>query len=707
MEKELILEIGTEEIPARFLRETTENLLNLTKRELDDQLLPFKTIKTYGTPRRITLRVEGLSDKQNDRLVEIVGPPKKIAYDEKGKPTKVASGFAKAHGVDVKDLVFLRRDNGELIAIRKKISGKRTDIVLKLILPKITLLIPFRKSMRWGEGNISFVRPIVWILAIYGGKTIHFNLDSIRSGSKTQGHRFLSSNYFSVTDWADYSTKLEKSFVILDQESRKAIIKKNVETLATDLGGFTIEDEELVETTSNLVEYPIVLNGDFDSNFLELPREVLISVMKNNQHYFPVFSHIHNELKLLPHFIFVCGTPVGDTSIVIKGNERVIKARFKDASFFYHEDLKQPLSNRIEKLKTMVFLSNLGTYYEKILRLEKLVGIIGLGLGLKEEIHDLQQAARLSKSDLTTEMVFEFPELQGIMGKYYAISSGGKKEIAQAIEEQYMPTSREGKLPQTLYGSILSIADKMDNISGCFISGLTPTGTSDPYALRRQAIGIINILIKNNVKLSLNELFTQSILSFKKHNDENQFPNKGVPNVSIEDSEKLLIKIIDFMLERYKNYMISEGYDSDVIDAVTSATFDDLCDSKYKIEALAESRKATDFHTVAIAFKRIVNIIKGQSTIGDLRKDLLIEDAEIELYNHFCNVSKNVIESITKNDYKEAISGMKLLKQPVDKFFEQVLVMDKDLRVKQNRLSMLNCIKGLFFKIADFSKLNT
>ena len=707
MEKELILEIGTEEIPARFLKETIENLLSFTKRELEDQLLPFKTINTYGTPRRVTLRVEGLSDKQSDRLVEVVGPPKIIAYDEYGEPTMAASGFANANGVDVKDLVVLKRDNRELIAIRKIIFGKKTEVVLKLVLPKIIQLIPFRKSMRWGKGKITFVRPIKWILSIYGGKTIHFNLDNIRSGSKTQGHRFLSSNYFSASDWGDYFTKLEKSFVILDQERRKAIIKKNVETLATDLGGFTIEDEELAETTSNLVEYPVVLRGDFDSNFLELPHEVLISVMKNNQKYFPVFSRVENELRLLPHFIFVCGTPVKDASIVIKGNERVTRARFKDASFFYHEDLKLSLLDRIEKLKTMVFLSNLGTYYEKIVRLEDLVEFIGVKLGLKEEIRDLHHTARLSKSDLTTEMVFEFPALQGIMGKYYALYSGEKKEIAEAIEEQYMPTSREGSLPHTLYGSILSVADKIDNICGCFISGLNPTGTSDPYALRRQAIGIINILLKNNHKLSSTQLFTHSLHSYNKDFKEIQFQKREVPSESIENSKELLIKIREFMLDRFKNYMISEGYDPDVVDAVTSANFDDICDTKYKIEALAESRKATDFHSVAIAFKRIVNIIKGQLTFSDLRKDLLIQDAEIDLYNHFCDVTKTVIESITKNDYTEAISRMKLLKEPVDKFFDQVLVMDKDLDLKQNRLSMLNSIKELFFKIADFSKLNT
>ncbi len=716
MEKELILEIGTEEIPAGFLEEAIKSLGSIAERELEDNLLPYKNINTFGTPRRLALRVTGLSDKQNDKIDEIVGPPKRIAYDESGSPTKAAIGFAKAQGVDVKHLVIVSREKGEFIAVKREIKGQKTERVLTELLPKIILSIPFRKSMRWGDGSTTFARPIRWILSLYGGKRVSFELGEIKSDSKTRGHRFISPKPFRVKDWGEYVNELEKRFVILDGKKRKEIIRGDIERIGKEIGGIPLEDEELLETVTNLLEYPVVLKGNFDKKFLELPKEVLISVMKNHQKYFPVFANSstsHGETalskqlssvsndELLPHFIFACGTPVKDPQIVIGGNERVIKARFTDAQFFFKEDTRTPLSEKVQKLRSMVFLSDLGTYYDKTERMEGLVVEIGTKLGFQNSVLGLKRAARLSKADLGTQMVFEFPELQGTMGKYYALISGEKEEVARAIEEQYMPTSREGKLPETDFGAILSIADKVDSISACFTSGLTPTGTSDPYALRRQAIGIINIILNKNFHLSLKHILNFGLhqIWHQLHEVRSDFP---APSKELIASP-LLSEIVNFVVERFRNLMVSEEFSQDIVDSVISAECDDILEARRRIEALSEFRKASDFDSLAIAFKRVVNIVKGQPR-GTVNPELFTQ-SERQLYQSYLEVKRYVEES--GSNYKEALSQMRYLKEPIDKYFTEVLVMDKNEDIRLNRLSTLWEVRDLFFKIADFSKIST
>jgi glycyl-tRNA synthetase beta chain len=700
MEKELILEIGTEEIPARFLGEAIRNLGLIAEQELRNASLSYNTIHTYGTPRRLTLRVTGLLEKQKDRIVEILGPPKRIAFDENGVPTKAALGFAKSQGVDVEDLVIVEREKGEVVAVRKTIRGEKTKELLKKLIPQIVLSIPFKKSMRWGNVDISFVRPIRWILAVYDGKTIPFVIGDVKSGATTRGHRFMSAKPFRIRTWEEYIDTLGKNFVVLDQDRRKETIKKEINKLAENINGKVQEDEELLDTVTHLVEFPVVLMGSFSIEFLQLPKEVLISVMRNHQKYFPVFSATTNPqgYELLPYFIFVCGTPVKDPKIVISGNEKVIRARFTDAKFFFEEDTKTPLSKKIEKLKDMVFLSDLGTYYDKTQRLEKLVTYIGKTLGLQEnQLKELERAAVLSKADLATQMVFEFPELQGIMGKYYARISGETDLVAKAIEEQYMPTSREGKLPETLAGAILSISDKIDNISACFILGLTPTGTSDPYALRRQAIALINIVLSKELNLELKKVFRHSLELIT-----SQFKN----NELREKVDETLKSIMDFIAERLKNLLVSEGFSQDVVDAVVATGCSNIVESKKKIEALEEFRRLPEFNPLAIAFKRVVNIVKGQPR-DKVEETLLVESTEHLLYQAFLEAKKSIDEKISEGRYKEALIQMKALKEPIDRYFDEVLVMDKDSRIRKNRLSMLWEIRDLFFKIADFSKINT
>jgi len=694
MGKELILEIGTEEIPAGFLDEAINNLASLTKKALEDSSLSYDSIESYGTPRRLALRVKGLPDKQEDRTEEAYGPPVKIAYDKEGNPTKPALGFAKAQGVDIKELIIVKRDKGEFLALKRKIKGQKTDKILKEILPDLILSLPFKKSMKWGDGEITFVRPLRWILSLFGGKTISFELEGLKSSSKSYGHRFMHPEPFKVSNWEDYEKGLKEGYVLLDQKKRSKTIKRGINELAEKIGGSVTEDPELLETVTNLVEIPLVLKGDFEEEFLALPNEVLISVMKYHQKYFPVFSK-SKKGELLPHFIFVCGTPVKDTEVVSKGNERVIRARFTDARFFYDEDKSSHLETKLEDLKGMVFLSEIGTYYQKTQRLIELASYLGKMLGFKDSVKDIKRAAELSKADLATQMVFEFPELQGIMGKYYAELSGESPEVAKAIEEHYMPISREGDIPESDIGSIVSIADKIDTISSCFISGLIPTGTSDPYALRRQAIGIINIVFEKNFHLSLKELFQASLKSII-----NQTDNKYKDSL-----EETLDVIMSFMTERFRNIMITEGFAQDVVDAVVSVEFNDILDAKRKILALSEFRKAKDFESLGTAFKRVVNIVKDH-TGDNFSERYLVELMEKDLFKAFHEVRDKVEVAISEKNYIDSLTLMKNLKDPVDKFFDNVMVMDKDPKIKENRLSMLSEIKNLFFMIADFSKLS-
>ena len=427
MANELILEIGTEEIPALFLAESSSNLKKLTEDSFSKNSLIFSKVETFYTPRRLVVKVSGLLPKQEDKLIENFGPPKKIAYDENGNPSKAATGFAKSQGVEVKDLKIAKRDNGEFLSYKKKIKGTSTVKVLSGLLPEIIQSIHFRKSMKWGDSSLVFTRPIRWLMCVYNGKKLSLELEELKSDSKSFGHRFNAPKAFTVKDWKSYSSELKKRNVLLNQDDRKDFIESSVKALAKKLGGFTETDEELLETVTNLVEYPVIIHGSFEKRFLNLPPEVLISVMKKHQKYFPVYSKGN---KLLPYFIFVCGTDVKDTKVVINGNERVLRARFTDAEFFWNEDLKHPLENNLTRLDSMVFLSQVGSYLQKTKRLEKLSDELSTACNIKSETaKNLVRAARLCKADLVSQMVFEFAELQGTIGKYYAIESGENKDV--------------------------------------------------------------------------------------------------------------------------------------------------------------------------------------------------------------------------------------------------------------------------------------
>jgi len=701
MTGELTFEIGTEEIPALFLKKANADLLSLLTKEFEINSLEFDKIETFSTPRRLVAHVTGLPDSQQDRVIENFGPPKRIAFDESGKPSKAALGFAKSQNINFNDVEIVSRDNGEFLCVRKELKGEKTSTLLKDILPKVINSLHFNKSMRWGDLDTSFVRPIRWLGAVFNGKTVPYSFENINSSDVTYGHRFTSKKPLKFKDWKTFAGNLEKNNVVLDPAKRKEIIEKEIRSIAKKTGGKIEEDAGLIETVINIVEHPTVLIGQFEEKFLKLPKEVLISVMKNHQKYFPVYN---SKGGLMPYFIFVCGTPVKDGSVVAKGNERVIRARFNDAEFFYSEDSGKKLSDHLDDLKNMVYLSQIGTYFEKVKRMEEISKSLVAELSLEKEKTDLVKAASLSKCDLATQMVFEFPELQGTMGNYYAITSGENKSVANAIEEHYMPLTRDGELPGTVTGSLLSLTEKLDNITSCFIAGLIPTGSADPYALRRQAIGIIRIVIKNKFNLNLAMIVERSVGITVKSLDKEKKKNIDVSNNETGSS------IISFIADRFKNFLIEEGYTNTVIDSVISTGFNNIIEAYNKIKAVEKFSKQKEFEELAVTFKRVVNIAK-EKPAAKMNTKLFNDSSEKNLYKTFSEIKKKTETflkpgNITKDsDYIKALNLIKTLKKPVDDFFDSVMVMDKDEKIKNNRLALLSEIKELFFHISDFSKI--
>ncbi|NIP38630.1 MAG: glycine--tRNA ligase subunit beta [Candidatus Dadabacteria bacterium] len=706
MDKDLILEIGTEEIPAGFLEDSSKKLKEITTKVLSDSNLSHSDVEVYYTPRRLTLRVSGLPEKQEDIIQQHTGPPESIAYDDNKNPSKAAIGFAKKFGKEAKGLRILKTDRGRFLGFTQKIKGRHTGKILKEILPDIVLKIPFPKSMRWRTSKITFARPIRWVLCIFNNKPLKFTIYNITSSNKSYGHRFLSPKSFKVENWKSYLSGLEDSFVVLDQDKRSGLIEKEVAVRAAELNGSVEEDTELLKTVSNIVEYPIALIGTFEEEYLEVPPEVLVSVMKYHQKYFPVYrknssdsddtviksiEDIKKVNTLLPNFIFISGIKVDKPEVVIKGNERVIRARFNDARFFLREDTKQHLENYVDKLKTVTYLSDVGSYYDKKSRLEAVSRYISNLFNINER--SFIRAAELCKADLVTQMVFEFPELQGTMGKYYALISGETSEVATAIEEHYMPVTRDGQLPATELGSYLSIAEKIDNICSCFFAGLIPTGSADPYALRRQVIGIIRIITDKNIDLNIKDLINSWI------------ENCGL-DMSAEKQAGLPDKILGFFTERFRNYLLEEHkFDFDVIDAALSTNFENITDSLKVVETITSFKDKPDFESVTTAFKRVVNITKD-SEPGAVDESLFADDAELTLYEKYLSIKNEVSKDLESADYEKVLSKIVELRIPVDNFFDSVMVMDKKLQIKNNRLSLLHKIKTLFFNIADFSKLN-
>lgn len=712
MPKELLLEIGTEEIPARFIPGIREGMRVIITGLLKEHRIGHGDVMVMTTPRRLVVWIKELKEIQDEVVKEVLGPSKTISFDAKGEPTRAAIGFARSQGVSISEVTTKVTEKGEYLLIIKKEQGKDTKGLLTSILPRFVLDIPFPKAMRWGDKRMRFVRPIRWIMALFGDEVVDFEVDGIKSSNLSRGHRFMNPGTFAVKEPRSYFIQAKNSFVVINNDERKAVIKGQLEELAKKHGTFVLEDDELSELVTNLVEYPVVLWGDFGMEYLELPREVLISAMREHQRYFSV---VDKKGNLLPHFLTVSNTRPVDVEVVKKGNERVLQARLSDARFFLKEDKKRPLVKRVEDLRSVVFQERLGTLYDKVMRIAHLSVYIGHAVGFCESLHTsekveecldskfdiskisdpkvrnkwiLCRAAFLSKTDLLTGMVGEFPKLQGIMGRIYASLYGEREEVALAIYEHYLPRFSGDELPKSTAGRLLAIADKMDNITGCFGLGLIPTGSEDPYALRRQAQGIIQIVLSVSYSISLEGLvdFSLGLL-------------RGRINQEIKGT-----RLLEFFRTRVEAQFALEGHKYDTIDAALSVGFDDPADAGYRVRALTSIRKEPEFEPLIISFKRVANILPEEKP-GEVEEPLLNEKVERELYERALKVRQNTESMIKEQRYGEALKEMVTLRPFVDAFFDGVMVMDKRKDIRRNRLALLGFVADIFLQVADLSKV--
>ncbi len=684
MSKDLLLEIGTEEIPAHVMPGTLAQLKEHAEKAFKENRIGFASIRTIGTPRRTALLVKGLEEQQADISKENRGPSVAIAFDADHKPTRAAQGFARGQKVAPEDLV--EKDGYVYAMIHEK--GQATEKLLQTILPDLICGLNFPNNMRWGDLEFKYIRPIRWIVALYGSDVIPFEVATVKSGRTSRGHRFLSQGDFAIPDADSYETACEEQFVIVDQEKRKAIIRDQIEAVAKENGGVAQITEDLLEEVLYLVEYPTALCGRFEDKYLELPAEAVITPMRDHQRYFPMLDA---EGKLMPLFITVRNGGKEYLDVVQHGNERVLRARLADAQFFFDEDRKKSLEQHREKLKTVVFQQGLGTMYEKSERLVELADFLSTELCAFDKTRKhARRAAFLCKADLVTGMVTEFTELQGIMGREYARLDGECEQVALAIDEHYMPRFAGDNQPQTPAGRIVSMADKIDTIVGTFSRGKIPTGSQDPFALRRQALGLVNMMIEAQYTLDLSRVVDKS-MDLYGITDEKQ-------------RAKLQREVADFMRLRLKNVLNDEGIRYDVIDSVLPQV-SDLYGVELRAKAVNDFVKEPGAERAVQAFVRVSNLAKKASDYH-VNPILLKEQAEMDLFSACEEAAAKVNGCVEDKNYPGAIEALAKLQQPISAFFDQVMVMDKDEAVRNNRLGLLLAIDLLIsHNVADFTKI--
>ena len=683
MAKDLLLEIGTEEVPAHFMPGILAQLKEKATAKFQEMRLDFDEVTTLGTPRRTALLVKNLAETQQGASSEYKGPSTAIAFDKDGNPTKAAIGFARGKKVDVADLVV---KDGYVYAVSSE-EGKQTVELLPTLLKELVEGLNFPKNMRWGDLDFRFVRPLRWLVALYDEEVIDFTVANVTSGRVSRGHRFLSEGNFTINKASDYEQACKDAFIIVDQEKRRDIIKAQIEEIAKAHNGHAEITEDLLEEVIYLVEYPTALCGTFEDKYLKLPKEAVMTPMRDHQRYFPVLDDNNN---LLPLFITVRNG--GDYCLdkVQHGNERVLRARLADAQFFFDEDRKHSLYDYVEKLKTVVFQEGLGTIYDKANRLAELSAFIGEKVNATEdEIKTTKRAAILAKADLVSAMVCEFTELQGIMGREYALLDGEGQEVATAIYEHYMPRFAGDAEPASVAGRLVSLADKMDNIVATFSRGLVPTGSQDPFALRRQALGIVHTIIEANYTISISEI-----------------ADKAMDLLNITDSEKraeIQKNVAEFFTLRLKNVLSDNDVRYDIIDAVLENA-DEVAGTYAKACVTAQEIASGVLNDAIQAFVRVGNISKKAEN-NVINEALFTLDEEKALYNIYVAVAKDVETALNNKDYKTAIDKMQELTAPINNFFDNVMVMDKDEQIKNNRLALLKNIDTLIKSIADFGKI--
>jgi glycyl-tRNA synthetase beta chain len=699
---DFLLEIGTEEIPARMIQDASQELHKRVEELLAKNSLPHQGIKRSETPRRLALIASGIPATQPDVQEQLTGPATKVAYKD-GQPTPAAHAFARKAGVDVSQLQKVTTPKGEYLTASVTNKGKPAAQLLAKLLPKEIASIYWPKNMYWRAGKPErFVRPVRWIVAMLDGEVIPLEFAGIKAGSQSRGHRILSSGEVSIASPSQYVEALQKAHVNALSADREYKIRKALDAATRTVPGARWrEDDELLKTVVNLTEWPSAILGSFDKEYLSLPEEVLVTVMRDHQKYFAVEDA---SGKLAPHFLAVLNTDGDPDGLIRHGNERVLRARFNDARFFWDTDQKIPLVNRREMLKSVTFQKDLGNYFEKSERTYSLsyqiVGwITGGGVPLNQPA--ILEAARLAKTDLTTELVKEFTELQGVVGGLYAKEQGHPQAVADAIYDHYKPESMEDDVPRTLEGAVLSIADKADSIAGMFALGLIPSGSKDPFALRRQANGIIKTIAGHKLPLYLADLMAQARAGYSGSEAEKKFTL---------NADAYMEAIRSFFRERLEFYLRDVlGLAYDVVNATLAARADEVVDAVARAEAIKEVRSSKDFAPLFIAFKRIKNIIKqaGEKKFAIREADIQFETTAVEagIWQEMQGIGQSYLKRFGQRDYSGALKELARLRAPVDTYFEKVMVMDEDPEVRANRLGVLNYLLVTFNKIADLSEL--
>ncbi len=686
--RDLLFEIGMEEIPAGFLQPALVQLQDRFTAKAAELKFGHGPVKVMGTPRRLALIVNDVEEKQKDTMEELLGPAKKAAFDAEGKPTKALEGFARSKGAAVSDLRPVETPKGEYMMLVREVKGTETVSLLPGLLQSLILELSFPKSMRWGSNRHTFARPIQWLVALFGEETIHLHHEGIQSSNTSIGHRFLDKNPIVIRDAVYYEQQLGEHQVMVDPDKRRSLVVAEIKRAVAESqylrDGNVAIDEGLVDTVTNLVEMPFGVCGIFDEKFLQLPAEVLITSMREHQKYFPV---VDTTGKLLPGFIAVNNTKVLDTDITRKGHQRVLRARLEDALFFFNSDREHRLESHVANLHGIIFQAKLGTMLEKQQRLVKLAKILADKIA-PHLAEDSCRAALLCKADLLSNMVGEFPTLQGIMGGAYALHDGELESVATAIVEHYMPKRAGAEIPATDVGAILALADRIDTLAGCFGIGQVPTGTADPFGLRRISLAILNIIQGKGYSLSLRELIHKALALY---------------GDKVDGGSETVDAVLNFVKARFINDCVSHGYQSEAVDAAASVNFDDVNECLLRINALMQIRKEPAFKVLAASYKRIRNIIKDNRDLA-IDPALFAQDAENRLHELFIEVRSEMEKLLTSGEYVGALEVMLKMKEPVDNFFDEVMVMAEDAAIRRNRLNLLTALGDLILQIGDISK---
>ncbi len=684
----LLVEIGTEELPPKALKKLSEAFGKEVAEALNEQELSYEELKLFASPRRLSILISGLAAQQADKEVERRGPALKAAYDAAGEPTRAATGFASSCGVEVSDLQQMETDKGTWLVYKVKEMGKAVTELVPQIVENALSKLPIPKRMRWGDGDAAFVRPVHWIVMMYGGQVIDAEILGIQSGNTTYGHRFHAPEAITISDPVDYEQQLKDARVIADYKLRQKLIIEQVNVIADKIGGNAVMEEELLDEVTGMVEWPVALSGEFEQQFLELPDEVLVSTMASHQKYFHV-----NDAKgtLMPYFITVSNLQSTNPAIVKQGNERVVRPRLSDSVHFWKTDLATEYSVWEWALEKVVFQKMLGSTADKSRRVASLAGDIAHSLS--GNVEWATRAGLIGKCDLMSEMVGEFPDLQGLMGRYYAEHKQEPTEVCQAIEEQYLPRFAGDQLPVTITGQSIAIAEKLDTLIGIFGIGQPPTGVKDPFALRRAALGCLRIMIEAKLDLDLNDLLSKAAENY----------------VDVITEKDVVEQVFNYMLERLRGYYIDQKISVDIYEAVVAKRPTKPYDFDRRMHAVKAFGVLAEAESLAAANKRIRNILKklDSQPADQINIELLDEPAEKDLFSALTKVKDNIRDNLEQQQYTEALAGMAVLREPVDTFFDQVMVMCDDARVKNNRLALLAQLRSLFMEIADISSLQS